>query len=361
MADETQFWTLHEIIDHARLQLNGNIWDYLAGGAETETTLRRNRLSLDSIAFRPRVLRNVSDVNSTSEFLGSSVRLPVVLAPVGSLVSFHADGRTAAASAAARFGVPIILNNTSVADAETLADVPALKIYQIYPFGDGAWLDEHVHRAMEAGYKAICITIDTAVSGWRERDIVNRFEKPWHKGRRGSEYTASFDWKCVERLRQEHKIAFILKGIATAEDATLAVEAGIDVVYISNHGGRQLDHGRGAIDVLPEVVAAVAGRAKIFIDGGVCRGTDVVKALILGADLVGLGRLYLYGLAAGGAQGVERVLELLEREVQTCLALLGVRELAALEQSMICPAQPTAMPGLNSAYPLLRSRGPWSD
>jgi glycolate oxidase len=155
------------------------------------------------------------------------------------------------------------------------------------------------------------------------------------------------------RYKAKFDIPLILKGIATTEDAKRAVELGVDCVYVSNHGGRQLDHGLGSIDVLPEIVAAVGGRARIIVDGGIGRGTDVVKAMILGADAVSVGRLYVYGLAAAGAPGIVRLLEILENEITICLALLGVTSFAALDKSYLCPARPVVTPHVHSAFPHL--------
>ena len=161
--------------------------------------------------------------------------------------------------------------------------------------GDDAWTDDIVHRAVAAGYDAFAITVDTAAYSRRERDIAARFVKPWRTAASGHEYQAGFSWASVRRFKDRHRIPLILKGIATAEDAAIACEHGVDVIYVSNHGGRQLDHGRGAMEVLPDVLQAVRGRAKVMVDGGICRGTDVVKAMALGADAVAVGRLYCYG------------------------------------------------------------------
>ena len=201
-------------------------------------------------------------------------------------------------------------------------------MFQLYVRGDEAWADDHFRRAIDAGYDAFCITVDTAWYSRRERDITKRFAKPWRTRATGMDYQAALSWKEIEGFRARHDIPLILKGIATAEDALRACELGCTGIYVSNHGGRQLDHGRGAMDVLPEIVEAVGGRARIIVDGGFSRGTDVVKAIALGADMVGIGRLYCYGLAAAGEAGVVRVLELLEEEVRTCLGLLGVTRLA---------------------------------
>lgn len=356
---EGRFLTLHEYVKAARNRLSPDIWDYLVGGTETETTLRRNRLALDSIAFRPRVLRDVSAIDARVDFLGRKIRLPVALAPIGSLQSLSPAGAAGAARAAAAFGVPVI--TSSVTPQPVLDDVAKAggqRVFQLYVRGDQAWQDKQVKRAEDDGYAMFCITVDTAIYSRRERDIAKRFVKPWRADVPGMQFQAALNWSHVAHYKKHHKLPLVLKGIATAEDAVMAVEHGVDVIYVSNHGGRQLDHGRGSIEVLPEVLEAVAGRAKVWVDGGFSRGSDVVKAIALGADLVGLGRLYGYGLAADGEAGIEGVLELLEDEVISVLGLLGVTGFAALGKEMLHAAAPTVLPGVHSSFPLLNLADP---
>ncbi len=353
------FLALHEIVRAARDRLDDRIWDYLAGGSDTETTLLRNRLALDSWALRPRVLRDVSKLDLGASFFGRPTALPVVLAPVGSLSSFWDEGGAATARAAASFGLPLFVSSVMKDGLETIAAASSgPRAFQLYARGDAAWLDEHVERAVAHGYDAFCITVDNAVTSRRERDIAKRFEKPWRKDAKGMDFQAAFTWDGVRRLKQKHpRVPLIIKGIATAEDAEEACAIGVDVVYVSNHGGRQLDQGRGTFDVLPEVVAAVAGRTNVFVDGGFCRGTDVVKALALGADFVGIGRLYLYGLAAGGEAGVVRTLTILRNEIEVAMALLGATRPVDLKPSSLHPAPPVRVPHVLSAFPLLGPDG----
>jgi isopentenyl diphosphate isomerase/L-lactate dehydrogenase-like FMN-dependent dehydrogenase len=228
-----------------------------------------------------------------------------------------------------------------------------VKIYQLYTRGDRAWMDERVRRVARAGFDALAVTVDSALYSRRERDIARRFEKPWVTTRTGMEHQAALCWDDIKHLKDRHDLPLMLKGIATAEDAAIACEHGVDFVYVSNHGGRQLDHGRGAIEVLPEIVAAVAGRARIIIDSGFSRGTDVVKALALGVEAVGIGRLYCYGLAAAGEAGIVRVLEILEEEVQECLGLLGLTSFEGLDKSYLHQAAATGPAHVHSAFPLL--------
>ncbi len=350
-----EYQCLHEFIPAARAKLDSNIWGYLIGATESETTLRRNRAALDAIALRPRVLRDVSKVDATSSFLGMKLRLPVLLAPVGSLESFDAGGAATAGRGATEFGVPIIVSSvTRPGLEETAKAVTGPKIFQLYVRGDDAWVDDVARRAVDAGYNAFCITVDTAAYSRRERDIAARFVKPWRTAATGHNFQASFSWDNVKRFKERHRIPLILKGIATAEDAAIACEHGVDVVYVSNHGGRQLDHGRGSMDVLPEVMDAVRGRARVMIDGSFARGTDVVKAIALGADAVAFGRLYCYALAAAGARGVQRLLEILEQEVMVAMALAGARSLAELNRSFLhFGVAPVTAPHVHSAVPLL--------
>ena len=355
-APHTQkFLTLHEIVGAARAALPPGPWAYLIGGTETETTVRRNRQALDSIAFRPRVLRDVRRVDATTPCLGRKARLPVLLAPIGGLESLVEGGAAAAARGAAQFGVPQMLSSVCQPGLEeTAAAADTQRIFQLYVRGDDAWVDEHVRRAREHGYAAFCLTVDVAWYSRRERDLVGRFVKPWRgDAAKGRDFQAALSWDQVKRYKDKHDLPLILKGIATAEDAAIAAEHGVEVVYVSNHGGRQLDHGLGAIAVLPEVVAAVGGRARVWVDGGFMRGSDVVKAIALGAQMVGLGRLPCLGLAAAGASGLVRALEILEEEVLTCLGLLGVTSLAELGARHLAACAPVAPAGALSAFPLL--------
>jgi isopentenyl diphosphate isomerase/L-lactate dehydrogenase-like FMN-dependent dehydrogenase len=254
-----QFLTLQEIVAAARANLAPGPWSYLMGGAETETTVKRNRHALDSIAFRPRVLRDVSRVDSSSSFLGQKTRLPVLLAPIGGLESIVEGGAAAAARAAAEFGVPQMLSSVCQPGLEETARAASnIRVFQLYVRGDDAWVDDYVRRAKDNGYCAFCLTVDVAHYSRRERDIVGRFVKPWRaRAVEGAAFQAGLSWDHVKRFKDKHDLPLIIKGIATVEDAEIAVEHGVEVVYVSNHGGRQLDHGLGSTAVLPEVVKAI--------------------------------------------------------------------------------------------------------
>ena len=356
MAGAPVFMNLHEIVAKARQNLNQNDWDYIAGGTESETTLRRNRLALDTVAFRPRVLRDVSAVDASTTAFGRKLRLPVLLAPVGSLESFHTAGAESVVRAAQEFGAAHMLSSACEPGLEDVAKAApdALRIYQLYVRGDAAFVDDHVARAIANGYAAFCLTVDTAHYSRRERDVAKRFVTLGRRRATGRTFQAALDWHTVKRIRSKFDIPLALKGIATAEDAQIAIEHGVDWIYVSNHGGRQLDHGRGSMDVLPEIVEATGSHAKIIVDGAFCRGTDIVKAIAAGAHLVGLGRMQCYGLAAGGQAGVVRMLELMEDEVQRCLGLLGVTACSELDRSYLHAAMPTNPAHVLSAFPLLR-------
>ena len=353
--DESAFLTLHEFVKVARAKLSANVWDYLTGATETETTLRRNRLAIDSLGFRPRVLRDVSVIDCAGSLFGKRTRLPVVLAPVGSIEDLDPSGAGGAAQAAKEFGIPCFVSSVSQPGLEESAKAGAggCTVFQLYVRGDRAWVDEQARRAIAAGYQAFCLTIDTAIYSRRERDLGKRYRPRGRRTADGQDFQAAFSWSDVKRLKDKFDIPLVLKGIATAEDAETAVAHGVDCVYVSNHGGRQLDHGRGSIEVLPEVVAAVKGRAQVVIDGGFCRGTDVVKAMALGADAVGIGRMYCYALTAAGVPGVVRALEILETEIRTALGLLGVANFAALDATYLHAASPVREPHVLSAFPLL--------
>ena len=349
-----RFQNLHEIVVAARHKLDRSIWDFLIGAAETETTTRRNRLALDSLAFRPRVMRNVGSTDCSSSFLGTKTRIPVMPAPIGSIERFDPAGAALVADAAGAFGCPMFLSSVAAPELEEVAKSgTGVKFFQLYVRGDQGWVENFLDRAVAAGFDGLCLTVDTHHYSRRERDIAKRYHAASPRTMEHAKYQKAVDWAQFDLRRKKYKLPLMLKGIATAEDAMLAVEHGVDVIYVSNHGGRQLDHGLGSIDVLPEVVAAVKGRAQIIVDGGFCRGTDIVKAIALGANAVGIGRLYGYGLAAAGRDGVTRVLELLEDEMIRCLGLLGVNRLDELNPSYLRAAPAVTTPHVLSAFPYI--------
>jgi isopentenyl diphosphate isomerase/L-lactate dehydrogenase-like FMN-dependent dehydrogenase len=354
-ASDEPFQNLHELVRKARSNLNQNAWDYIVGGAETETTLRRNRMALDEIAFRPRVLRDVSKFDASVEQFGRKLRLPVVLAPVGALEIFDPAGAAAVVRGTGGFGAAHMLSSVSEPGLEKTAETApdALRMFQLYVRGDDAFVEDYVQRTIDNNYAGFCVTVDTAHYSRRERDIAKRYVRESRMRATGGDYQKGLDWRTVKLIKNKFKIPLIIKGIATAEDARIALDHGVEWIYVSNHGGRQLDHGRGAMHVMPEIVDVVKDRAKIMIDGGFCRGTDVVKAIAAGADLVGIGRLQCWALAAAGETGVLRMLELLEDEVIRCLGLLGATSFAEVDNSFLHPATATNLPSVLSAFPLL--------
>jgi isopentenyl diphosphate isomerase/L-lactate dehydrogenase-like FMN-dependent dehydrogenase len=334
------FATNQEIILAARRNLTQNVWDYLTGGAESETTMRRNRFGLDSLAFRPRVLVDVSKIDPSTTFLGQRLRIPVMLAPIGSLQAITPQGGVAVAKAAEDFETINFVSSVTQPNLEEIAAASrSPKIFQLYVQGDLKWIENLLARVKRAGYSALCLTVDTAHYGHRERQMMDRWLPPSRRGS-GYEYRAALTWETLDAIKTMAGLPFILKGVATAEDAAIAVEHGVDTIYVSNHGGRQLDHGRATIDMLPEIVQAVGGRAQILLDGGIVRGGDVLKAIALGATAVAIGKLQGWGLAAAGQQGLVRVLELLESEITTSMGLLGITHIDQLTPAHLCPAQP---------------------
>ena len=353
-ANHQRFECLHEIVNAARDSLNADIWDYLRGGTDSETTVMRNRLALDSLAFRPRVLVDVAEVSCRTHFLGHDLRLPVTMAPVGSLESFAEGGGVTAHAGAAEFGAGFCISSVSSFSLEDVAAAGnGLKIFQLYKRGDADWADAIVERAIAAGYDAFCFTVDSAFYSRRERDIAKRFVKPWVASSTGRDWQAQLNWDDVKRYKDKYDLPLALKGIQHPADAVKAVEMGVEILWVSNHGGRQIDHGQGSMALLPEVVAAVDGKAKIIVDGCVQRGSDIAKAVALGADLVGLGRMMCCALAADGQAGVVRMLELLETELSITLGLLGVTSLDQLSPHYVAPAPATVPPAVFSAFPHL--------
>jgi len=345
------FVTNQEIIVAARANLDQNAWDYLTGGAESETTMRRNRLGLDSLAFRPRILVDVSSIDTSTTFLGNKLRIPVMLAPIGSLQLLTPEAGVAVAKAAEEFGTINFVSSVTQPSLEEIAAAARTpKIFQLYVAGNLKWVESLLARVKKAGYSALCLTVDTAIYGRRERQMMDRWLPPSRR-QTGYEYRAALTWETMDAIKEIAGLPFILKGVATAEDAAIAVEHGVSAVYVSNHGGRQLDHGRATIEMLPEIVAAVGGKAEIVLDGGIARGSDVVKAITLGAKAVGIGKLQGWGLAAAGQAGLVRVLELLESEITVTMGLLGVTRIDQLKPAYVCKTEPLGPAHEMSPFP----------
>jgi glycolate oxidase len=353
----SKFRTLTEAVKLARENLSQGDWDYLVGAADTETSLRRNRGAVESWSFRPRILNDVSDVKTSAQLLGHEMRIPVILPPIGSVQAFSPGGGTEVAQAAEAFGILQILSSACEPDFETVArEVPGPRIYQLYLTGDRTWMDEKIERAIACGYTGFCLTADTQVYSRRERDILKGYTPMSGRSATASgdfNYQASMSWDTVGHIKEKFDIPLLVKGVVVAEDAKQCVEAGVDVVYVSNHGGRQLDHSRACIDSLPEVADAVAGRVPIIVDGGFMRGADVVKGLCLGADIVGMGRFEGLCMAAGGRDALLNGLAILEQEIRITMALAGAASLAELNPQLLERWGPVGDPSVLSSFPLL--------
>jgi len=348
-----QFDTLQEIALAAHRKLPAPVWDHLMGGADSEMTLRRNRAGLDALALRQRVLVDVRKIDLSTTLLGQDLAFPVFPAPVGGFLGkVHHEGGPAVARAADSRGTTAFIATAAKPSLEAAQEAVKRKlIFQLYVRGDRTWIEGILDRVRKAEYGALCVTVDRNFYGRRERDIVSGL--PVKEGFGDQSYQASLNWKDLVWMKERVGLPLIAKGIATAEDAVLAVEHGADVVYVSNHGGRQLDHAQGSIEVLAEVVKAVAGRAEVLADGGVQRGTDVVKMLCLGAKAVGVGKLLGLALSAGGEAGVARMLELMELEVRTAMGLMGVTSIKQLGPQWLREVPILGTPSSISAYPLL--------
>jgi isopentenyl diphosphate isomerase/L-lactate dehydrogenase-like FMN-dependent dehydrogenase len=337
------FVSNEELIREARRRLPQGAWDYLVGGSESETTLRRNRRAFDRIAFRPRILVDVSSIDTSVDFLGQRLRIPAILAPIGSLQVFDPEGAVAVTRAATDFGIMHCVSTATLpALEETAASTPSPKIFQLYVHGDEQWVEDIIRRVKEADYKALALTVDVAHYSRRERPMVTRYVPPTRRigvapDRR---WQASLTWDTMDRIRSMAGLPFMLKGVQTAEDAEIAVQHGVEYIWVSNHGGRQIDHGLGSLDTLPEIAQAVGGRARIIVDGGVQRGGDILKAVALGADVVALGRLQGWGLAAAGAAGVVRMLEILEDELVSAMGLTGLTCIDQVTPKYVTQAEP---------------------
>jgi len=350
-----QFDTLQEIALAAHRKLPAPVWDHLMGGADSEMTLRRNRAGLDALALRQRVLVDVRNIDLSTTLLGQELAFPVFPAPVGGFLGkVHNEGGPAVARAAVSRGTTAFIATAAKPSLEAAQEAVKRKlIFQLYVRGDRTWIEGILDRVRKAEYGALCVTVDRNFYGRRERDIVSGL--PVKEGFGDQSYQASLNWKDLVWMKERVGLPLIAKGIATAEDAVLAVEHGADVVYVSNHGGRQLDHAQGSIEVLAEVVKAVAGRAEVLADGGVQRGTDVVKMLCLGARAVGVGKLLGLALSAGGEAGVARMLELMELEVRTAMGLMGVTSIKQLGPQWLREVPILGTPSSVSAYPLLEA------
>ena len=346
-----QFVSNEEIVQAARRRLSQGPWDYLVGASESETTMRRNRLAFDRIAFRPRIMVDVSNVDTSTTFLGHNLRIPVLLAPIGSLQVFTPEGGAAATKAADEFGTLHVVSSVtqpSLEEISALTDSP--KMFQLYIHGDWDWTKDMIDRAKNAGYQGLCITADTASYSRRERPMLSRWTPVSQRNPPDPIWQASVTWDNIDRIKEYANLPFILKGVATPEDATIAMQHGVNVIWVSNHGGRQLDHGLGTMEILPDIIDAVGGNAEVVVDGGVQRGSDVVKAVALGAKAVAIGKLQGWGLSADGSNGLVRVLEILAEEIRIAMGLMGVTSIDQLSPAYVRQAEATTTPHEMSSW-----------
>ena len=367
----------------ARRRLPGGVFDYIDGGAEDEVTMRANGDAFRRWNFAPRVLRDVSRVDTSTTLLGRRLPFPLVLAPAGFTRMPDPDGEVAVARAAARAGLPYCLSTVATRSIEEVAAAAdGNHWFQLYPLRDRELTRELVQRAADAGYEGMMPTVDMAVSGRRERDVRRGFTLPpqiglatvldgirhpgwtWRfirsepivfsnlMGRSAadgttpvaladfidSQFDPGFSWRDVAWLRDAWQGVLVIKGIQTVADARIAADHGCDAIVVSNHGGRQLDGAPPALDLVAPVKDAVGDRVALICDGGVRRGGDIVKALALGADACMAGRAYLYGLGAGGEAGVDYAIELLAEEMHRTMALIGCTSVAQIGREHVAPA-----------------------
>ena len=345
---------LYDYEARAKQVLPHNTWDFIDAGSMDEFTTRRNRTAFEELTLRPRFLRDIGEIDISTTVLGEEISLPVMIAPAGSHMVAHPDGELATVRGAGMSNTLMELSTSSNYSMEEVSEAATGPLwFQLYHRGYDL-TEMLVHRAEEAGFKAICLTVDTPVPSPKERDLRNQHTRAFELGnframdRPESEISGTDEtpgwavsravpitWKELEWLRGLTSLPLVLKGIRTAEDAHIAVESGVDGIQVSTHGGRQLDSTMGAIEMVPEVVDAAKGRAEVYVDSGVRRGTDVLKALALGARAVAIGRPLFWGLAVDGANGVHGVLELLREEVTRAMAYCGQTSVRDLESNLI--------------------------
>lgn len=368
MAQAPRFASIQDFEDHAAATLPQMVFDYYRGGAGDEWTLRENRRAFEDWALRPRVLIDVGERDLSTTVLGQEVTMPVLIAPTAFQRMAHPDGEVASARAAAGAGTIMTLSTIASSTIEEVAQAApgAPQWFQLYVYRDRGVTKELVERAVAAGYSALVLTVDTPVLGIRDRDTRNRFalpegvelanlaglgagtKLPTAEGSGLFEWVIqlqdpSVTWEDVEWLRSMAPLPVILKGVMTAEDARIAADNDIAALIVSNHGGRQLDGTIATVAALPEVVeaarAAGAGNMEVLLDGGIRRGSDILKALALGAKAVLLGRPVLWGLAAGGEEGVTAVLGMIRNELEVAMAIAGCRTPAEVSRELITAAR----------------------
>ncbi len=317
-----------DYIEAAREKVDPKTWCYFEGGAGDEATLRANAAAWERWQLRPRMLVDVSELTTSTTLLGTEVSTPLGIAPFAMQRLLDPAGEVATARAAAAAGTLLCVSTlTTSTHAEIGAAGTGPRWFQLYVLTDRQRTLDHMHEAREAGYSALVLTVDVPYLGRRERDLRLGFENPPPDldlpYANLFETTPALSWRDLEWIRSEMPLPLVVKGILTREDAELAVEHGVDAIWVSNHGGRQLDGVPAGLEALPEVAEAVAGRAEVYVDGGIRRGTDVLKALALGARAAFAGRAFACALAVDGENGVAHALSLLSEEIRLALGLLG--------------------------------------
>jgi 4-hydroxymandelate oxidase len=331
--------TIDDYEEIARAKLPRDVYDYYAGGAGAEWTLRENVAAFDRWVLRPRVLVGVGERDTSTEVLGTKVSLPVLVAPWAFQGLADPEGEVATTRAAARGGTIMVLSSTSshrLADVAKASDAP--KWFQLYIYPDRGFTREMLRSAYELGFDAVVFTVDAPLLGKRERDWRNALVLPMDGRAQELDFDPAISWDDLAWIREVAPVPLLIKGILTSEDARIAMEHGVDGIVVSNHGGRQLDGSPAALDALVEiveVVEAVGERCHVLMDGGVRRGTDILKALALGAKAVLVGRPIAWGLAAEGEQGVENVLEILRHEFDLAMALAGCRSVSEIGRALV--------------------------
>lgn len=332
----------------AKERLPKEEYDYIVGGATDEISVQRNRCAFESWALRPRVLTNVSALDLTTTVLGTKVSLPILIAPCGGHKKAHPEGEFATYRAAAACGTIFVVSANASTGFEELAKAATGPLWlQLYVFRDRGMTKSWLSRAKEAGYEAICITLDSQWPPKRERNIRNRYKQmrgvnfpktaPGEAQIQGGADPAA-TWKDLQWIKSNTDLPVVAKGVMTGEDVEACAQIGADAVIISNHGGRHLDNTLATIEVLSEAVAAANGRLEVLLDGGIRRGADVVKALALGAKAVFIGRPLFWGLAVDGEHGVVRVLEILREEMEITMAKCGRPTIASIDPTIMVKA-----------------------
>ncbi|KAL3698802.1 hypothetical protein R1sor_012878 [Riccia sorocarpa] len=356
--DTSMITNVSEYEEVAKGKLPKMVYDYYASGAEDQWTLKENRHAFERIRFRPRILIDVTSVDTSTTVLGHKISMPIMVAPTAMQRMAHPEGELATARAVASHNTIMTLSSWATSSVEEVASVgPGIRFFQLYVYRDRNVVAQLVRRAERAGFSAIALTVDTPILGRREADIKNRFNLPNHLTLKNFEgldlgqmektqdsglasYVAgqidrSLSWKDVKWLQTITSLPILVKGVITAEDTHLAIQNGCAGIIVSNHGARQLDYVPATISALEEVVKAAGGRVPVFLDGGVRRGTDALKAIALGATGVFVGRPVVWGLAAEGEAGVRKVLQLLKDEFTLAMALAGATKISEITRAHV--------------------------